>query len=131
MKRGRKPSPPMPCVECGTPIAGQPLANWKCKAKTSVVMDGPFCCPACSAIRTKIYPTRREMKMAWGYRRRDQGLCIECGGKHSRGTYRCAACTRKNGGRNYKTKLYRKHNRCGVCREVGHNRGTCEGAAGR
>ncbi len=57
---------------------------------------------------------------------RGHGLCVECGDKHGRDTYRCKKCTRRCVERDRKrTGRMSRDVICGMCGEAGHMRPTC------
>ncbi len=84
-------------------------------------MAGPFCSRKCKVESERIFPDRRIALAVWESERRGRGICIECGEKHTRATYRCIKCTQKSAKRSghTHTKL-----RCSVCGEIGHTKPT-------
>lgn len=114
---------PVPCIECGKLVSGMRLSKHQWRRRIGEVEIGPFCSSKCSADKQRIYPDERTCRAVWELKRRAEGICIECGDKHKRGTYRCIKCTQKSArrqGHNH------QKSRCGFCHVVGHTRPTCE-----
>ncbi len=83
---------PVPCVVCGEGVSLQHLSSWKWRGHKT----GPFCSNACHSEDMKVWASKKDALAAWEMDRKANGICIECGGGHDRGTYRCRKCTTRS-----------------------------------
>ncbi len=54
-------------------------------------------------------------RRAWELQRKADGICIECGEKHDRGTFRCRKCSRKSYARSRTAPAKPRELKCSVC----------------